>query len=147
MTRKAHLQAEYVKSVISLWGSSDNLILPENKEWEKKNPEIHISIDKERVLTHSEWSLLNFPVFKMPPEVRTHVNLLKWREKMDLMSSMGAFSAEQELMEEVYKDLSQGCDSMVMYPGNTPTQTRNEFEDPSVVEFFWPILCVAPIPT
>ena len=38
----------------------------------------------------------------------------------------------RELFETVLKDLVEGCDSCVKYPGTTPTKTANSFDDPVI---------------
>ena len=120
------------KSTMRYWRVQDTFEIEETT-WTKKNPEISIDIQKEQSLSSEEWSLLNFPYCPLPKEVTTHVDCMKWREAMDNYAKGRTLcQAEVQLMDNVSKDLRDGCDSMVGSPGNRKTISRNCFQHPQI---------------
>ena len=119
------------RSAFSYWGTQEKYTL-KSDPWAKKNPEISLEIMEERDLPLEQWTSLGFPLYPLPNQVSTHVDCRVWKEAMDDHAKGAVCHGETELLNKVWKDLTDGCDSMVESPGDLPTHTQNHFEDPGI---------------
>ena len=122
---------DYVQRVFDIWVMEPRLPTPEEKIWIPSNPELGLQADRDRQWSAEDWENLNFPSYLVPTEIETHVNCEKVKEVLDSLSSSDP-QADRLLLSQVYRDLTEGCDSKVGHPGTSLTRTPNSFEDPSV---------------
>ena len=119
-------------NVMNVWGESGGHVKVPGKVWLPKNPEVRMPCDVETVLSDEQWRVSKFPFFPLPEEVSTHVNVPLWTETIKIMQEDFSARSYVPLMEKVLKDLVEGCDSKVRYPGTTATRSANVFPVPEV---------------
>ena len=100
----------------------------EEKTWSPKNVEIIMQATDDVPLSKAEWDQIGFPFHDIPNKVETHVNTKMWR----FYTKERTGKPGEDLMKIVLKNLIEGRDSGVGYPGNIPTMSKNSFDNPSI---------------
>ena len=75
---------------------------------------------------------MNFPHHDLPHDVTTHVDVDRWSRQIEMMRDHSTLYSNVPIMVEVLKDLKEGCDSNVQYPGTVTTFSSNYFPVPAI---------------
>ena len=103
----------------------------EKKLWTPKNQEVcWPHMPRERTLSKEEWDKSGFPMFSMPAQVSTKVNVEEWKSKTEALEGTLIGHAAVPLLRDVLHQLITGADSGVGPPGSTATRSHNFFTDP-----------------
>ena len=88
-------------------------------------------MQKERVLTESEWKQTNFPYMSLPSGITGTVRIKVWEDKIaELLNAEEVNEGLVKLMEEILDQLTEGASSHVNSPGTNLTQSTNWLSDP-----------------
>ena len=103
-----------------------------DKVWQHKNPEVKLKMLHDGCMSESEWKESNFPSHAIAPKISTPVKCEVWKNSLERMSEGSQCRGHIDLMQKVLVNLTEGCDSKVGPPWDSPTVCTNIFPDPPI---------------